>query len=168
LISTNGGLPGEKNKSLIFVEVFNIAANKSEVDIAAGAAAAAGFAAAVTGAVAEAGAAAGAEARATAGAAAAAVAALATGAAGIAVAAGRTAGVEAGGTTLGGRFAGFVGEDIERISSSLMIVPQDESTSVPDLPDRCYGGHSVGREELLTFADKYFWSSQNILSDKFC
>lgn len=43
LISTSGGLPGEKNKSLIFGEALSIAASKAGVDMgaAAGAAAAA-------------------------------------------------------------------------------------------------------------------------------
>ena len=41
LISTSGGFPGEKNKSLILVEVRSIAANRSGVEIGAGAGAAA-------------------------------------------------------------------------------------------------------------------------------
>jgi hypothetical protein len=45
--------------------------------------------------------------------------------------AGRATGVEAGGTTLGGRLAGFVGEDMEGIfSSSLTILQQDHSSSI--------------------------------------
>src|SRR5258708_3806239 len=41
LISTSGGLPGEKNRSLIFGEVLSIAASRSGVDIGAAAGAAA-------------------------------------------------------------------------------------------------------------------------------
>lgn len=41
LISTSGGFPGEKNRSLTFSEVLSIAASKSLVEIRAGAAAAA-------------------------------------------------------------------------------------------------------------------------------
>jgi hypothetical protein len=41
LISTSGGFPGEKNKSLILAEVRSIAASKSGVEIGAGAEAAA-------------------------------------------------------------------------------------------------------------------------------
>src|SRR5712664_1709644 len=50
LISTSGGFPGEKNRSLIFGEVLSIAASNSGVDIgaAAGAAAAAARGAATT------------------------------------------------------------------------------------------------------------------------
>ena len=50
LISTSGGFPGEKNRSLIFGEVLSIAASNSGVDIgaAAGAAAAAARGAAAT------------------------------------------------------------------------------------------------------------------------
>src|ERR1700733_2584932 len=41
LISTSGGFPGEKNRSLTFAEVLSIAESKSLVEIRAGAAAAA-------------------------------------------------------------------------------------------------------------------------------
>src|SRR5258708_39739288 len=41
LISTSGGFPGEKNRSLIFGEVLSIAARSSGVDIGAAAVAAA-------------------------------------------------------------------------------------------------------------------------------
>src|SRR5271168_5660264 len=78
LISTSGGFPGEKNRSLTFAEVLSIEAKSSGVEIGAAA-----------------------------GAAAAAPAALAA-----------TAGAEAG-TALGGRFAGFVGEDIEGLALAL-------------------------------------------------
>jgi hypothetical protein len=37
LISTSGGLPGEKKRSLIFVEVFNMAVSNSGVEVGAAA-----------------------------------------------------------------------------------------------------------------------------------
>jgi hypothetical protein len=37
LISTRGGFPGEKKRSLIFGEVLSIAANREEIEIGAGA-----------------------------------------------------------------------------------------------------------------------------------
>jgi hypothetical protein len=37
LISTNGGLPGEKNRSLMFGELFNITVSKAAVEAGAGA-----------------------------------------------------------------------------------------------------------------------------------
>src|ERR1700679_178126 len=129
--STNGGLPGEKNRSLIFAEVFSIVAKSSGVEIGAGAGAAAAAGAAAT---------AGRATGAIAGAAAVAVAVLAAGtepgatagrtagAAGRAAAVG-AAGTEAVGATLGGRLAGFVGEDIKRrslASRMLQHVSQDQ------------------------------------------
>jgi hypothetical protein len=46
LISTSGGLPGEKNRSLIFGDTFSIAASNAGVENGAGAAAGAAAAAA--------------------------------------------------------------------------------------------------------------------------
>ena|ERR1700677_4382470 len=140
--STNGGLPGEKNRSLIFAEVFSIVAKSSGVEIGAGAGAAAAAAATAgraTGAIAGAAAvavavlAAGTEPGATAG--------RTAGAAGRAAAVG-AAGTEAVGATLGGRLAGFVGEDIKRrslASRMLQHVSQDQPRIQPEFG---YGGHA--------------------------
>src|SRR5258708_25056332 len=51
LISTSGGFPGEKNRSLIFGEVLSIAARSSGVDIGAAAVAAAAAARGADGAI---------------------------------------------------------------------------------------------------------------------